>query len=345
MLDFDGYVANKTIFAASNGYCGFKSIFDKVLTNKTIERIFILKGGPGTGKSSIMKAAIKYANKAGIYAEEILCSSDPYSLDGVILTDGEKSVAIFDGTSPHIMDPIYPGARDEIINLGESFNVSHLKKYRHKIIDFSEKKKECYENAYHYLRLAGEVRAFIDAKYEKIVETDKLDEFVNSILQSFKANEDAENTVYYYISAFCKDGLVRSEARGYENKEVCRLFGNGYTEYLVMNKLLNKLNGKVFAYCPTPLTDKKIEAIHTSDILFITDERDGIDTRVVLRENLNLSEENEIYQSFLTLAKNEFNKAAIHHFALEDIYKNGMHFENNERIFNKLIRDIESELI
>ena len=72
MLDFNGYIANNTCFAAANTYYGFKSNFDEVLERDTLERLFILKGGPGTGKSSLMKAVIKYANHEGIYAEELL---------------------------------------------------------------------------------------------------------------------------------------------------------------------------------------------------------------------------------------------------------------------------------
>ena len=48
----------KEFFAASNSSTGFVSYFDVIFNPKSYEKIFILKGGPGTGKSHFMKSAI-----------------------------------------------------------------------------------------------------------------------------------------------------------------------------------------------------------------------------------------------------------------------------------------------
>ncbi len=346
MLDFEGYIANKSFFAAANGFGGFKSIFNEVLKRNELSRLFILKGGPGTGKSSIMKAIIKYANQEGIYAEAIWCSSDTNSLDGVILTDGDKSVAIIDGTAPHTMDPVYPGARDEIINLGDSFDIQHLKKHSEKIYEYTAKKSGCYKDAYSYLEMAGKMHRFICEKYDEKIDGEALEALVESIISSVNTEKSEDLPRRYFISAFGKDGQVRLSDYCEESRNCIRISGDGYTEFIVMKRLYSQLSNCTKAYCPTPLTESLVEAIYTTHHLFLTNiGKDGcIDSSVIMAEKINLAHEKKIYNDLLNLAKDSFSHAAKWHFMLEDIYKIGMNFSNNDTIFNKLIKNIEREL-
>ena len=52
-------------FAAANTADGFVSFFDSVFNNRNISKVYILKGGPGVGKSTIMKKAAIIAEKGG----------------------------------------------------------------------------------------------------------------------------------------------------------------------------------------------------------------------------------------------------------------------------------------
>ena len=85
---------NKTYFAAANGYNGFRSNFEKIFSLQKLEKLFVIKGGPGTGKSTIMKKLAKeFSNCSDI--TNILCSSDPGSLDGLILSkNGTKKLTL-----------------------------------------------------------------------------------------------------------------------------------------------------------------------------------------------------------------------------------------------------------
>ena len=97
-------------FAAANSAHGFVSWFDDIFAPETLGRTYILKGGSGTGKSTLMKRAAARCEEAGGEVERFRCSSDAASLDGVILRLGGDSAAILDGTAPHLRDPRYPGA-------------------------------------------------------------------------------------------------------------------------------------------------------------------------------------------------------------------------------------------
>ena len=52
-------------FAAANSVKGFVSFYGEIFAAPSIERRYIIKGGPGTGKSSFMKKVARAAKDAG----------------------------------------------------------------------------------------------------------------------------------------------------------------------------------------------------------------------------------------------------------------------------------------
>lgn len=116
-------------FAGGNTARGFYSLFDSCLEG--LERIFILKGGPGSGKSTLMKEIGEEWLKEGYDVQFIHCSLDPDSLDGVIIPG--LHVGIVDGTAPHVIEPKTPGAVEEYVNLGEAWDTEELAEQKDKI--------------------------------------------------------------------------------------------------------------------------------------------------------------------------------------------------------------------
>ena len=74
-------------FLAANSAEGFVSHFGDCYNPYDGWRAYIIKGGPGTGKSSFMKCVVVKAVDKGYSVELCPCSSDPDSLDGVIIKD------------------------------------------------------------------------------------------------------------------------------------------------------------------------------------------------------------------------------------------------------------------
>ena len=134
-------------FPGGNTYRGFHSFFAQGLKN--MERIFILKGGPGTGKSTLMrKIGLEMADR-GYHVDFWHCSSDNDSLDGVIIP--ELKTAVVDGTAPHTIDPRYPGVVDQIINLGDHWNEQYLKSYKDEIKKLTDEIGGYFVAAWEYL--------------------------------------------------------------------------------------------------------------------------------------------------------------------------------------------------
>ena len=88
-----------TFFLGANSPSGFYSLYDQLLPAQEARRVFLLKGGAGCGKSTLMKRVAAALEEAGERVEYIRCSGDPDSLDAVIFPG--LSSAIVDATAPH----------------------------------------------------------------------------------------------------------------------------------------------------------------------------------------------------------------------------------------------------
>ncbi len=141
-------------FAGANTSEGFKSFFNCLISPEA-HRIIVLKGGPGVGKSTFMKHIAGSLLMMGHDVEMFHCSSDPDSLDGMAAPD--LQVAIVDGTAPHVVDPRYPGAVDEIVYLGDYWDEDAIRDHRQEIISASKEKATNFSRAYRFLRTAGDV--------------------------------------------------------------------------------------------------------------------------------------------------------------------------------------------
>lgn len=160
-------------FAAANSKNGFISYFDDIFGNNDIEKLYILGGGPGSGKSTMMKRIAKTSEKYGYTTEHIHCSSSPFSLDGVIIR--EKKTAVIDGTAPHTYFPSAAGVREICVDLGKAWDTEALYSRKDEIYRLNNAKKKQYKKAYIYLRAAN----LIDCEAREAVKHCILEEKLN----------------------------------------------------------------------------------------------------------------------------------------------------------------------
>ncbi len=162
-------------FAAANTAEGFVGWFDDIFDPRSLDFIYIIKGGSGTGKSTLMKKVAAKATEGGAECEYFYCSSDPTSLDGIIMTmPGGKKLAMLDGTAPHTRDPKYPGATEKIVNLGEYWCDDILKGQKKEIFALSDKKSALFTEAYEDFKAAALIYRMLLAESKRYLLEDKL---------------------------------------------------------------------------------------------------------------------------------------------------------------------------
>jgi len=142
-------------FLAANSSFGFVSYFEKCYDPKYGWKAYIIKGGPGTGKSSFMKFLLNVALEKGQPAVVCPCSSDPNSFDAVLFP--KIKIAVLDGTSPHTVDPKYPAVGDTLLNFGEFWDEDMLLKNKAEIIKVTEENKFYHKLASLYIKSSGKV--------------------------------------------------------------------------------------------------------------------------------------------------------------------------------------------
>ena len=140
------------MFPGNNTSQGFFSYYGYILPQAQTRRIYCLKGGPGTGKSTFLKRIGERLAREGFDIEYMHCSSDPDSLDGLVIP--ALGAALIDGTAPHVTDPAHPAAVDEIVNLGEFWDADAIREHREEIVRLSGEIKQQYKRTYKYLAAA-----------------------------------------------------------------------------------------------------------------------------------------------------------------------------------------------
>ncbi len=114
------------IFLGANSADGFMSYFYQSGQAKKGWFSYLIKGGPGSGKSTFLRRVAATANQRGETALTVLCGSDPDSLDGVILP--EHKIMLLDATAPHTVEPLYAGACEELLPFNRFWDRRTLRK-------------------------------------------------------------------------------------------------------------------------------------------------------------------------------------------------------------------------
>ena len=140
-------------FLGSNSEKGFYSLYNTLTKPQDGEFLWVIKGGPGCGKSSFMRILGEAAEESGLDVEYVHCSGDPQSLDAVCIP--ALKTAYVDGTSPHIIEAEYPGCSSLYLDLGSFYDAGALESRRSEIIALNHDYKELYKRAYSILNAAG----------------------------------------------------------------------------------------------------------------------------------------------------------------------------------------------
>ncbi len=148
------------------------------LTETVQTRVFV-KGRPGSGKSTLFKKLAAAATERGLDVEVYHCGFDPGSLDMLIFP--ERSLAIFDSTSPHEHFPVREG--DRILDVYElAIAPGTDERHSEAIADVSGRYKASMKEAINLLAEAKALRNQIEAIYMQAEDEAVLEETARELL-------------------------------------------------------------------------------------------------------------------------------------------------------------------
>ncbi len=161
-------MAIKHYFLGANAPDGFYSLYQEFCAPDSGNFLWVIKGGPGCGKSTFMKMVGKAAEDAGLDVEYVLCSSDPDSLDGVLVPAWHVGYA--DGTAPHVLDVRFPAASGAYLDLGQFYDNDALQPQLARLQALGARNRELYRQAYAALHEAKRIHDEIEAVYHPHVD-------------------------------------------------------------------------------------------------------------------------------------------------------------------------------
>lgn len=356
----DDLLNSVKFFLGANTPDGFYSLFNELYNPYSEWQIYIIKGGPGTGKSTIMKEVANEAEKRGCHVERIPCSSDPMSLDGVIIPDLKISVA--DGTSPHTIEPVFPGVCEHIVDLGQCWDKNILKTNISKIKMISMTNSAAHKKCIKYMKAAKLMDNELKKYTDNSIDHDKINRYSKRFSDTYfniNNNKTTFTTKNRFISALTPIGItLMDETIGqYCNKTIIIKDSCNISTYVIEKIIEEAISNKIdmiICRCPTDPLNKiehvifpelKIGVFTSNSYHPVKGDKTVSSSRFI---NRNIVTKNKNSIAFMKKAKNEMIKEAVEalksaksaHDILESYYIEAMNFEKVNEIKNKLISEI-----
>lgn len=258
-------------FLGANTPKGFISFFDELYNPYKTANAYIIKGGPGTGKSTFMKKTATALHLKGIDTEWVYCSSDPKSLDGLIAPSIDFSIA--DGTSPHVLEPRFPGCSENIINLGAFWNEDELKQKSDSIRTLTLENSLYHRRSAGYLSAAGSVSNEIDLICSPYINEEKINSFALRFCQREmpkKKSSSPGKRLKRFIGAITPEGTVFMDDTV---KNMCTRIIGIEDEYSAVSHIVTQRIGDIAVrlgydviFCHCPMRPKECEHLIIPEI-------------------------------------------------------------------------------
>ncbi len=349
----------KLVFPGGNTSKGFYSFYDNIIPIDA-KRIFVLKGGPGVGKSSLMKAVAEEFLSLGYDVEKHYCSSDNNSLDGVVIP--KANIALVDGTAPHIVDPKTPGAVDEIINLGEHWNEEGIVQHKQEVLSCNKGLKYYFYSAYHFLASAKEMQDDIDNTIDMAVDRVKFNQMLlelkSEIVDGVEAHERVGSIRHLFDAAITPDGLVDYVDTIIGKQHKCYYLKGNHT--IGSTELLNKfaealcIRGYKVELYHQPLNPERLNTLVVDELKLAITVHPKLEASAYMVVNLDnniiqskladkqemLTIDSEMKKTLLDEAVIRIGKAKKLHDVMETYYISNMDFNAINEVKEKTIERI-----
>lgn len=328
-------------FVGMNSGLGFQCVFSDIVDERKLKRLYAIKAAAGCGKSTFMKNLASKANELGIKCERYACSSDHTSLDCIILND---SVAVLDGTAPHLYETVYNGAASEIIDFSRFWDNNILINERPSIIMLNDEKKSLYSRAYDGLRVMRLLMLESFDCLREVIDLSKARSALERFLDAFKWREQTDGFryrgIYRSVGMKGKKRLDTLEKNAELSVYVSDVYGSAYVFMGILSDLLSERNVRheisVDPITPELICDVYVPAI---DLLVTVEPIEAECFKVFNMERFinkaalsgikgSLKLANKCSSLIFQDVREYMTKASSAHFALEKIYSTAMDFDS-----------------
>ncbi len=334
-------------FPGGNTSNGFVSFYNNILRSTSVGKLGIIKGGPGTGKSSLMKRVGKFFEEKGEYVHYLHCSSDCNSLDGVYLP--KFNSAIIDGTSPHTVDCRYAGCYDKIFDVGIYID-DNIKNFREEIKETDDNIKAHFSASYEYLRVSKAILDIMERRSKDALDMGEVNNFCLNITKRVMSNNDSGKVRKMFLSAITPQGLKNYINTVMHDKYVIKLDCDvGDNAGFILKKILSyaqnqNIDTDIF-YCPLN-PDKPEHIVFVNSHLALTVSNKFHNTSYAdevvyfsdfVKKDYNNQKEAEEYEKYIKKAINELVKAKKLHDKLESYYVKNFDYSKMDVFYENII--------
>lgn len=345
----------RRIFPGGNTSKGFVSLHDNII-GENRKMLYILKGMPGGGKSSMMREIGDTSVNEGYSVEYHHCPSDPNSIDGIVIN--ELGIAIVDGTAPHIIDPVYPGITDKIIDLAIFIDKDNVIDKKEEIVNAKKANKVAYRKAFNYFKAAKFIYNEIEESNKALVDIEAINKKGKELIDQVFSKEEKEvdsngfRERHLFSSATTPQGFVDYTDTILEGvSEVYYINGEiGTGKSTLLYRILEKsrtLNYNIEVYHDS-MFPEKIQSLYIKDLdTIITSNEIGKDfTKNIIdfNEYIDLDrlnrEDYEFYDSLVKKGIENLAKAKENHFILEKAYNPAINYNGITKVKKTLLKEI-----
>ena len=336
-------------FAGANTPHGFESSYDTIADEGRLERVYIIKGGSGTGKNTLMRTIASAAEKRGLGCRYYLCGSDPDSLDCVVI--GGR-ICVLDGTAPHVREMKVPGASSAVIDVTKFWDPAKLEPYRRELEERAALKSAAYASCYRWLAAADEVHRERLALAGTIFDEEKAQGYITRFLGKLGKVQPGESRTMWSHAVTMKGRWQIGLKPSLRTFSVTDYYGTSPVFLDLLRRILTEKHIPHTVYC-LPLSDTAASVV--LDEAGVTVTAAGTEGTVLnmkrfvtqiipdgVKGRIRLT--GEITESCLRAASDALEGAAQQHFAVEGIYRPAMDFKALGKYGDTVTKEILSRL-
>lgn len=332
------------LFPGSNTAAGFVGFYDDL--RGQARRAVILKGGPGVGKSTLMRAVGAHYEKLGEPVLYAACSGDPDSLDAVLAP--ARGFLILDGTAPHVVDPILPGAADGILNLGVCLNETQLNSQHGEIEALSRAISRRYAQAYRCLRAALALRQDAAAVYDEALGDNEKKRLTRRALSLLPGGAEGAESHFFAQAITCRGTLQQIDSI-LSDSACCIDAPWGFDVSAVLQAALThaRLHHTARRVYHDPLDASALAHVEIGGLLLTSAVlmdapciAPELDQAILRRESQRLAFDKAVYDLTLNQAVEALADAKRLHDSLERYYIDAMDYQRLDEIKAQLLNDL-----